>query len=567
MASYALESHTEGKAGIDPSLKECGRIVRPLWKKGTMTGNRIAILLMLALLWAPSRAPAAGMPRTHILMVDKEGVAIDPEDFSKKLRNDEHGRNFDAYIDSMLLDLASYCQAQKLKSPQKPCKLLFYFHGGLNRRTDSVNRAIVLAGKIRDAGEFPIFVNWRSSLPSSWWDHVAHVHNGLWFGNKTAVLAPYFIAADEAKAIADAPKAWVAEMRHTFPRRQEAGKSALVTYEDMVSNSKSGIVVSKLVDGDKAPLLEDHRSWGERWLPRGTILLTWWSKLLGAPLVVQAGGVGAWDIMQRRTAMLFRTETEFREVPVTPAAEEHEAGAALAYFISRFQSKFLPKFCETGTYVPPSPASGAQDEHKTHEEGRASCPDRLEVTLVGHSMGTIIIDRLLRYAPYFEVKNIVFMGAATSVEDYRDTVDAYLDRHKGKGQEGTGTQMYHLVLHPLAEVTERNLFDLAPRGSLLVWIDNYFTEPPTPVGRRVGRFSNVVPELRFAAPEIKKQIHLKVFRLERKYRCWNPRKHTDFGSFPFWDEDFWNPDTPTDDTSPVQRLPRKEGETPAGCPA
>jgi len=196
------------------------------------------------------------------------------------------------------------------------------------------------------------------------------------------------------------------------------------------------------------------------------------------------------------------------------------------------------------------------DIPKAHNEAPvASCENKLEITLVGHSMGTIIIDRLLRYAPDLQVRNIVFMGAATTVEDYRDTVDTYLDRHRGDGKGHT--DMYHLVLHPLAEVTEQGVFDLAPRGSLLIWIDNYFTDPPTPLGRRVGRFLNVVPELRFTNVETRSNIHLKVFRVGEKYSYWNPQKHGDFGDFPFWDQHFWDPQEPTDETSVIHR--REEG--------
>jgi hypothetical protein len=95
--------------------------------------------------------------------------------------------------------------------------------------------------------------------------------------------------------------------------------------------------------------------------------------------------------------------------------------------------------------------------------------------------------------------------------------------------------------------------DLAPRGSLLIWIDNYFTDPPTPLGRRVGRFLNVVPELRFTNEKTRSHVHLKVFRVGEDLRCWNPQKHGDFGDFPFWDERFWDPQEKTDETSAIHR--------------
>ncbi|HEX3129397.1 MAG TPA: hypothetical protein VH394_18825 [Thermoanaerobaculia bacterium] len=563
-----------------------------------MTTSRGAFLLLLTLTSAAHAGHAADtpeIPTENILMVNKDGGAInpDPKNFkeikNKREKGDPKNKrgDLDQYIDHMLVGLSRFCEEQRLVQDGKPCKVLFYFHGGLNSREASVRRATNLTSEIKEAGIYPIFVNWRSSLWSTWWDHAAHVHSGFWMDH-TTVFAPYVIAADEVKALADLPVDWIAEARHSFPRKQEAGEVVLGTYQAMVKEADAGIDVNnlrgtRLTKKLKIPLLLDDRSKPERWLPHGTLLLTSWSKLLGGPFVVHAGGRGAWDIMQRRTAMLFRTEAEFRRIPpeavkeertgvdtkapqpVVDEAAEHDTGAALAYFITRFERDFLPKICRGESYVPPDPSAIREEaEPQSHEEGSVSCPHRLEITLVGHSMGTIILDRLLRYAPNLEVKNIVFMGAATSVEDYRDTVDAYLDRHRGNGEKGTGTQMYHLVLHPLAEATERNAWDFAPRGSLLVWIDNYFTDPTTPLGRRVGRFSNVVPELQFAADGIKKQIHLKVFRMERDLRCSNPRKHGDFGRFPFWDERFWKTDTPMDDTSPVRRL-GKDGQPEPRC--
>jgi len=152
--------------------------------------------------------------------------------------------------------------------------------------------------------------------------------------------------------------------------------------------------------------------------------------------------------------------------------------------------------------------------------------------------------------PDLNVGNIVFMAAATTTEDYQSTINPYLARHPK-------TQMYHLVLHPRAEVSERNYYDFAPRGSLLVWIDNFFTDPSTPLGRRVGRFSNLMPELTFTDPGIRGQVHVKVFRVGTPVSCWSPQKHGDFGSFPFWDKDFWSPSIYSGEDSPIRRLDKE----------
>ncbi len=336
--------------------------------------------------------------------------------------------------------------------------------------------------------------------------------------------------------------------------------------------------------------LRDDRSFRNRWGRRLALIPTLPFKVLAPPLVVQPAGSGAWDALQRHSQLLFRTEAEFRGARPeslakarineaqggTPQelenkadydaalAQRYDTGAALARFINRYQEKFVPQFCETGRYERPKAENAGADVKRSatvESQSTPQCKHPIALTLVGHSMGTLIIDQLLRFRADLEVANIVFMGAATSVADYTDSIHPYLERHQGEDGHAK-TQMYHLVLHPLAETTEWGFLDLSPRGSLLIWIDNYFTDPITPRDRRVGRFSNLVPELRFAN-SVARQIHLKVFEVGTKDRCWNPQKHGDFGEFPFWDERFWSPATALNDRQGAKPPQRRDGK---GCP-
>jgi hypothetical protein len=532
-------------------------------------------------------------------MVRKDGEAIDPNSKTFELL-DKPGEHeaYDRHIKDIFDGIKTFCAPRP-----GPCRVLFYFHGGLNSQKRALERASNLTCTIEKQNIYPIFVNWDSRLFSTWWAHVAHVHKGLWTKNRLVALAPYVVAVDEARSIVEAPTAWVAEWRHTFPKNQEAGEAALLAYKEMLEmqgaygkmsvkqkKEAGGVVtVTDLSDPRNPPLLQDDQQRGETRAAKAKLLYSWWSKLLAPPLLIQAAGTGAWDVMQRRTAILFRTEAEFRgysprivaksraqaasslaagtgqgqdSKQALTLARQYDTGAALAQFFTHFQEEFVGDFCDrTSPAAEGSPGSAKQielDTPKGQEEGKAGCPERLEVSLVGHSMGTIIIDRLLRYAPNLQVKNIVFMGAATTVEDYRDTVDAYLDRHRS--DKGGGPNMYHLVLHPLAEVSEQGFWDLSPRGSLLIWIDNYFTDPPTPLGRRAGRFLNIVPELLYTGKDTRSRVHLKIFRVGRGVRCWNPQKHGDFSAFPFWDKSFWDPKPSDEDAARIQRV---DG---LGCP-
>jgi pimeloyl-ACP methyl ester carboxylesterase len=512
---------------------------------GLLISHRISLLLAAFALISCSAIPSP--PRINILMANQQGNPLDPGPGFRRLDPTE----YDNYIDGIFTGIASYC------AERKPCQVLIYIHGGLNTYHESLKRSSQLQKRIQEADFYPIFVNWDSSLFSSWWDHVAHVHRGLWNANYR-FLAPYFAAVDEIEGVAKAPAGLLTELRHTFPRTGEQStlqEKAIHAYLNLIKDGLAGDPAVTVNDISAGHDVADNRRRSEKLLPYVWFPLTAISKSLVTPLVIQAAGGGAWDIMQRRTEMLFRTEGAFSGV--------QQDQATLAHFITRFQQDFLPQFCLTGKYAPPGTiVRSALAVPKQQEESSNSCEDRLQLTLIGHSMGAIIVDQLLRYAPNIQVRNIVFMAAAATVEDYRDTVHQYLRRQRELYPGKSPTQMYHLILHPTAEVFKEEWFGLPPRGSLLIWIDNYFSNPVTPLGRTVGRFLNLFPEIESTENDMLKdlhgQIHVKVFRFGRSCHCWNPQGHGDFGNFPFWDPNFWDPHAPTDDRAPYVRWDDKD---------
>lgn len=92
-------------------------------------------------------------PRTSILMVREDGQAIDPVT-SKLLDEPGHYEEYDRYIDAIFRGIEGFCATKP-----KPCKLLFYFHGGLNNRESSVGRDLQCWNpqKHGDFGDFPFW--------------------------------------------------------------------------------------------------------------------------------------------------------------------------------------------------------------------------------------------------------------------------------------------------------------------------------------------------------------------------------------------------------------------------
>jgi pimeloyl-ACP methyl ester carboxylesterase len=170
-----------------------------------------------------------------------------------------------------------------------------------------------------------------------------------------------------------------------------------------------------------------------------------------------------------------------------------------------------------------------------------------EITIVGHSMGTIVANEIIRtYVnrggdEKLPVRNVVYFAAATSLRDYEDTIFPFLEDDRNR-------QMYHLTLHRFSEVRDTVSFkiggaDVAPRGSLLVWIDNYLSSPNIPLDRTAGRFLNLITEVHETPPYLASQIHIREFDAGEAVRDQQPLHHGDFGAIFFWKEQCWKPST------------------------
>jgi pimeloyl-ACP methyl ester carboxylesterase len=179
-----------------------------------------------------------------------------------------------------------------------------------------------------------------------------------------------------------------------------------------------------------------------------------------------------------------------------------------------------------------------------------------QVTLMGHSMGTMVLNEWLRRDLLEQRKqfyaNIVYMAAACTVRDFSRAVVPYLVQHRPDAKASDpamarGTQFYNLMLHPLADLRERDrLFDLPPRGSLLVWLDSFLTDPQTPLDRTLGRWNNIIPATDLIPQSVRGQVTLKAFALAADDDVpapgeldYGPQEHGQFRGKPYWCPEFW----------------------------
>lgn len=109
----------------------------------------------------------------------------------------------------------------------------------------------------------------------------------------------------------------------------------------------------------------------------------------------------------------------------------------------------------------------------------------VEITLVGHSMGAIVLNRLIAAESVLSARHIVYLAPASSNYEVGLLLEPYLKRRAPKSK--TDFWLFTLHNHDEQMETQWKSF-IFPRGSLLVWIDNYF-EPGTSAGdERSGRY-------------------------------------------------------------------------------
>lgn len=108
--------------------------------------------------------------------------------------------SYDKCLDALFKDLLE-------KAPTRDARrqILFFAHGGLNTQVGTVERVSELIQEIPKEDYYPIFVNWQSSLFSSYADHLFYVRQGESWDTWGWILPPFYFASDVARAVARAP--------------------------------------------------------------------------------------------------------------------------------------------------------------------------------------------------------------------------------------------------------------------------------------------------------------------------------------------------------------------------
>ena len=430
-----------------------------------------------------SERPAENL-QEHVIYIDKEGNLISP--VNGQVIHDET-----VYVDK-IITAAERFHAKNISG--KPATLTIFVHGGLNSRNKAIERAREYTPCMLEDGHYPVFIGWSAGLFSNYPDHLFRLRRGKSRPLIGILTSPFVLAEDAARSVIRALPALYKEASDPFTLQH-------ILNSDETGNDLVAHELAQLKNVSANLTITGHGVGSSYWSALNPI------KLITAPLV-DGFGKGTWDSLLRRTDFVL---TAYESSHPSDPSDPNAADTAAAALLKRWSQKNV----------------------------------NMPVTLIGHSMGTIVVANILAKHSNMNVSNVVFMGAAAPLKSLENIVSPWLIQPAHANAE-----FYNLSLDPDRETSERNAWDFGPRGSLLNWIDEIFADINSFKDRTAGDWRNISrtaaeifssPEATPAAPigkPLSKRVHLTRFGTTH-----GPQKHGDFDTFCFWRKSFWQGNT------------------------
>ena len=446
------------------------------------------LFLLLCLLLVVGCAYTAPHTVDHIMAVDKHGGPVDPE--NGQVMNDPE----------KVMD-----HVRRLL-PEGVNNILIFIHGGLNIVSSSNERADRLTKPMQDQGYHPIFINWSSGFVATYQEHLFHIRQGEYWNFWGYVSSPFILVEDVGRGIIRAPMVWWYQT-NGFIKSVTFGhypgeKNALAVNRMLVAEEPKRFGEVPNVVDKNGELVSVRR----RVLREGAWGAGKWILGLTTAPIFDGLGTGAWDDMKRRT-----------ELTVTRSRKESESSHDdVGNYVKEREGGLVPLFEEL-------------QRRQQNQKG-------LKIVLIGHSMGTIIANTILRQWPEIKYDRIVYMAAACSLKDFDASVTPQL-------RSNPDARFYNYMLHPIAENQEAHMYGLGGTGTLLNQIDNIYENAAATNHRTLGKWENVMSGINFFDVEdVRSRIYLRTMPLDDRY----PTSHGDFDDAEFnndtigwfWQEDY-----------------------------
>ena len=394
---------------------------------------------------APVPGPGEEFLVSHYILAHEDGFALSKEREPGRLtqrklsveraRRDVEENVFAAGIDAYLRRLWPNLDSVEPK-PERPVQLLVFVHGGLNGYRDDFRRMRQMLATEDDCHRE------RGSVPSKLFvtakcEHAKTAYYPVFFNWNSELWDSigddlFLIRFGERSPI-------IALLTSPFVVASRAAESILNAPNGLYANFKNFDDSEFVVD------------WGTPLAP-ARVLATPVAKTFGAP---------AWQIMYRRADLLVSPALSVEKGTKKP----HREGAAWSFL------RTLERRVEV-----------SRDGVGWWRIGNRKIP--VEITMIGHSMGSIVLNRLLAVTAQLEnalpIKRVVYLAPAASVLETEMSVLPFL-------RSNPRARFWTFALDQKDEARELHWSKLSPRGTLLVWIDSFF-EPVTELGdKRFGR--------------------------------------------------------------------------------
>ncbi len=461
-----------------------------------------------------------------LVRMNSDGVLVDASNPKIPLTPDAVNNKANRLADNII------ALGQEKSTPtRKKAKLLVYIHGGLNSYANAIEKVQTFAPLIQDDENddwaYPLFVSWPSGFLKTYAEHLTSVRAGRKVTKKRGYTsAPFIFLSDLLTSIgrypADLYYQWV-NGKDALRGRSNADtflsyewQNARENYCKMQGEPKGECEPERVITSKEGVTFNwskyDHGGWQGDLKNALTRVPTSPIRYTVGTIVYNGFPRSAWNNMKRRTKNMFYPAHLFDSRP-----DVVQPGASLGEFLRQLFDQ----------------ANSAAKSSNME----------FEVTLVGHSMGAMVINHMLaadgaQLAEKGIVRNIVYMGAACSINDGLTNVLPFVRQSK-QMNSASATHFYNLSLNPVAEVSELSGFGLASSGSLLVNIDQHLNTIETPLDRTLGASNNVLSawpafEPRFA--DIGQHFQFKTFDHDLDHV---PRTHGEFDDGPFWRKDYW----------------------------
>jgi pimeloyl-ACP methyl ester carboxylesterase len=410
-----------------------------------------------------------------------------------------------------------------------PKHLVIFIHGGLVTQKDALKQAArdipmmrrqsLMDPTLMSDGElFPLFFLWPSGFSDSYVDATLNYSQGEYNRPLRPVESPLYFATDVATTVARVPLDLIKSI-------QRFGGTYLAPNNGL---SDWGWGCGQDIDPNHFGCNNLGSNQEPNPLDNPIYLGTFPLRLISVPALDT--GTIAWKNMVARTRFGFEKyadPNEYRHLfderrnlgpedqkMLKEQKEILTRGAAYWFFsaLKEKLSKLYPDQCAT---------------------------EALRITVIGHSMGALVINEMMQNFPDLPYENVVFMAAANSIRDFKAMTEPVL-----KNPRCRDLRFYNLSLHPIAEARDLELYGAAPVGSLLEWIDDIFETPVTPIERTMGKWENII----YAENEFDRDATKRMYFHRFGLRSPDPIMHGQFANpvasncsvAHYWDPAYWS---------------------------